>query len=210
LTVLPPNELTPGNYRKRIAELAKEHGWQRQEFGLAKLAERGAGAFLAVAQGSPTKDAAIVYLRCSHKHARRKVALVGKGICFDTGGHNLKPPGGMLGMHEDMNGSAVALGILYAATQLKLAVDIDCWRAVAQNHISPAAYKQNDVVTALNGTTIEIMHTDAEGRMVLADTLTLAAEKKPDLIVDFATLTGSMVTALGERYSGCYAAALRV
>jgi leucyl aminopeptidase len=130
---------------------------------------------------------------------------VGKGICFDTGGHNLKPARYMNGMHEDMNGSAVALGILMAATAAKLKVNIDCWLALAQNHISPRAYKQNDIVTALNGTTIEIAHTDAEGRMVLADTLTLAARAKPDVMVDFATLTGSMHVALGSRYSGIFA-----
>src|SRR5690606_3368468 len=79
---------------------------------------------------------------------------------------------------------------------------IDCWLPIAQNHISPTAYKQNDVVTALNGTTIEIVHTDAEGRMVLADTLTLASRAKPEFIMDFATLTGSMVAAVGTRYSG--------
>jgi leucyl aminopeptidase len=108
----------------------------------------------------------------------------------------------MHGMHEDMNGSAVALGILLAAKQAKLPVRIDCWLAIAQNHISPKAYKQNDVVTALNGTTIEIIHTDAEGRMVLADTLTLASRGKPDVMIDFATLTGSMAVALGNRMSG--------
>ena len=101
-----------------------------------------------------------------------------------------------------MNGSAVALGILYAATEARLPVKIDCWLAIAQNHIGPLAYKQNDVVKALNGTTIEIIHTDAEGRMVLSDTLTLASREKPELIMDFATLTGSMCTALGDRYSG--------
>ncbi|MDZ4212822.1 MAG: leucyl aminopeptidase family protein, partial [Methylotenera sp.] len=110
-------------------------------------------------------------------------------------------------MHEDMNGSAVALGILLAATKQQLPVKLDCWLAIAQNHISPLAYKQNDVVTALNGMTIEIVHTDAEGRMVLADTLTLASRpdikgKLPDAILDFATLTGSMMTALGDRMSG--------
>jgi leucyl aminopeptidase len=104
-----------------------------------------------------------------------------------------------------MNGSAVALGILLAATQARLPIAIDCWLAIAQNHISPRAYKQNDIVTALDGTTIEIVHTDAEGRMVLSDTLTLASREKPDLIIDFATLTGSMHTALGDRYSGIFA-----
>ena len=101
-----------------------------------------------------------------------------------------------------MNGSAVVLGTLLAATEAGLPVEIDAWLAIAQNHIGPRAYKQNDVITALNGTTIEIVHTDAEGRMVLADTLTLASRQKPDLMIDFATLTGSMVTAVGNRYSG--------
>ncbi|NQW06939.1 MAG: leucyl aminopeptidase family protein, partial [Candidatus Pelagibacter sp.] len=130
------------------------------------------------------------------------IALVGKGICFDTGGHNLKPAKYMSGMHEDMNGSAVALGILEAATLGKVPVNIDCWLAIAQNHIGPKAYKQNDVVKALNGMTIEIVHTDAEGRMVLADTLTLASRKTPMAIIDFATLTGCMAVAMGDRYSG--------
>jgi leucyl aminopeptidase len=202
LTVMPPNELTPGLYRKRIRELAKQNGWQLKEFDLKALRKMGAGAFVAVAQGSNEEDAAIVHLAYKHPKAKRTVALVGKGICFDTGGHNLKPARHMHGMHEDMNGSAVTLGILLAATQQTLPVNIDCWLAIAQNHISPKAYKQNDIVKALNGTTIEIMHTDAEGRMVLADTLTLASREKPDMLIDFATLTGSMAVALGSRYSG--------
>jgi leucyl aminopeptidase len=172
------------------------------------MRKMGAGAFCAVAQGSAERDmrdAAIVHLQYRHPQAKKTVALVGKGICFDTGGHNLKPARYMQGMHEDMNGSAVALGILLAATRAKLAVNIDCWMALAQNHLSPRAYKQNEVITALNGTTIEIVHTDAEGRMVLADTLTLAARGKPDVMIDFATLTGSMHVALGSRYSGIFA-----
>ena len=205
LTVLPPNELTPGAYRRRLRELARQSGWKYREYDMKRLRRMGAGAFVAVAQGSADDDAAIAHLSYRQPGARRTVALVGKGICFDTGGHNLKPARYMQGMHEDMNGSAVALGILLAATRAKLKVNLDCWMAIAQNHLGPRAYKQNDVVTALNGTTIEIVHTDAEGRMVLADTLTLAARARPDLIVDFATLTGSMHTALGDRYSGIFA-----
>jgi leucyl aminopeptidase len=201
-TVLPPNELTPGVYRKRIKALARTHGWKHEEFDLKALRKMGAGAFIAVAQGSPDEDAAIVHLSYRQTNAKRTVALVGKGICFDTGGHNLKPARHMHGMHEDMNGSAVALGILLSSTLEKLPVNIDCWLALAQNHISPTAYKQNDIIKALNGTTIEVTHTDAEGRMVLADTLTLASRRKPDLLIDFATLTGSMAVALGSRYSG--------
>ncbi len=205
LTILPPNELTPGMYRQRVRKLAKEQGWKHEEFDMKKLRALGAGAFVAVAQGSDPEDAAIVHLTYRHPKAKQTIALVGKGICFDTGGHNLKPSRYMHNMHEDMNGSAVSLGILLAATQQKLAVNIDCWLALAQNHISPKAYKQNDIVKALNGTHIEIIHTDAEGRMVLADTLTLASRAKPNLIIDFATLTGSMATALGARYSGVFA-----
>lgn len=205
LTVLAPNELTPGAYRQRLRTLARQQGWTREEFDFNRLRRMGAGAFCAVAQGSDERDAAIVRLRYRPRGAKKTVALVGKGICFDTGGHNLKPARYMQGMHEDMNGSAVALGILAAATAAKLKVNIDCWLALAQNHLSPRAYKQNDIVTALNGTTIEIVHTDAEGRMVLADTLTLAARAKPDVMVDFATLTGAMHVALGSRYSGIFA-----
>ncbi|OZA44838.1 MAG: peptidase M17 [Hydrogenophilales bacterium 17-61-76] len=215
LTVQGPDELTPGVYRKRIKALAKQYGWTVEEYSFDKLKKMGAGAFCAVAQGSPAQDAAIV--RISYKGPKGKgsgvrgqgsgktVAFVGKGICFDTGGHNLKPAKYMQGMHEDMNGSAVVLGILAAASKLKLPVALDGWVALAENHISAEAYRQNEVVKALNGTTIEIVHTDAEGRMVLADTLTLAARAKPQLIADFATLTGAMHYALGSRMSGVFA-----
>lgn len=202
LTMLPPNALTPSIYRDKLVGLAKTHGWKHEEYDMKKLEKMGAGAFVAVAQGSEPKDAAIVHLAYAPKQAKKHIALVGKGICFDTGGHNLKPARYMNGMHEDMNGSAVALGILLAASERQLPVRIDCWLAIAQNHIGPLAYKQNDVITALNGSTIEIVHTDAEGRMVLADTLTLASRAKPEFMMDFATLTGSMIGALGTRYSG--------
>jgi leucyl aminopeptidase len=205
LTMTAPNELTPGLYRQRVKKLATANKWKYEEFDMKKLRAMGAGAFVAVAQGSDPEDAAIVHLSYKHPKAKRTVALVGKGICFDTGGHNLKPSRYMHNMHEDMNGSAVSLGILLAASQQKLPVNIDCWLAIAQNHISPKAYKQNDIVKALNGTHIEIVHTDAEGRMVLSDTLTLASRAKPNLMIDFATLTGSMATALGARYSGVFA-----
>jgi leucyl aminopeptidase len=208
LTVLPPNELTPALYRKRIAALAKENGWQMKFHDIKALRRMKAGAFLAVAQGGAAQDDGIVHLHYTpptkSKSTKPALALVGKGICFDTGGHNLKPAKHMMGMHEDMAGSAVALGTLLALTQLKVNFQVDCWLAIAQNMISPTAYKQNDVVTALNGTTIEIVHTDAEGRMVLADTLALASKAKPGMIIDYATLTGTCVYALGTSYSGAF------
>jgi leucyl aminopeptidase len=209
LTALPPNELPPAAYRKRVRALAKQRGWDIEEYDFRRLKKMGAGAFCAVAQGSGHEDAAIVRLSHRPKGAKKTVALVGKGICFDTGGHNLKPAKYMAGMHEDMNGSAVALALLQAVQDLRLPLAVDCWLAIAENHLSPEAYTQGDIVTALDGTTIEIVHTDAEGRLVLADTLALAARQKgemrPDLVVDFATLTGSMHYALGSRYSGIFA-----
>lgn len=205
-TVMPPNELTPARYRERITELAEQHGWRMRFLDIKALKRKKAGAFLAVVQGSPVPDAGIVHLRYEPASLSPKpaLALVGKGICFDTGGTNLKPSKYMFGMHEDMEGSAVALGTLLALTELKANFPIDCWLALAQNHIGPNAYKPNDVVTASNGTSIEVVDTDAEGRMVLADTLALACQDKPGLIVDYATLTGSCIAALGTRYSGAF------
>lgn len=210
LTAAPANMLSPSIYRSRLADLARREGWKRQEFGIDRLERMRAGAFLAVAQGSDHRDAAIVRLtydgrrspRPGAKPLGRTVALVGKGICFDTGGHNLKKDTSMHEMHHDMSGSAVAVGTLLCVSRLRLPLRIDAWLAIAHNHLSPAAYTQNEVVTALDGTTIETTHTDAEGRMVLADTLALAAKEAPDEIIDFATLTGSMWMALGSRMSG--------
>ena len=145
----------------------------------AALKKKKAGAFLAVAQGSPKRDAGIVRLRYAPPKARGKtLCLIGKGICYDTGGTNLKPANYMFGMHEDMQGSAVALGALLALSQLDFGRPVECWLALAMNHIGPNAYKPNDVVTAADGSTIEVVHTDAEGRMILADTLALAARGK--------------------------------
>jgi leucyl aminopeptidase len=203
LTALPPNELTPASYRKQVEKLARAHGWKTQFLDQKKLRALGAGAFLAVAQGSPEPDAGILHLQYRPKQkTKAPIALVGKGICFDTGGTNLKPARHMHGMHEDMEGSAVALGTLLALTELKADIAVDCWLALAQNHIGPKAYRQNEVITAANGTTIEIVHTDAEGRMILADTLTLATRTKPGLVIDYATLTGACVAALSTRMSG--------
>ncbi len=216
LTALPPNQLTPAHYLERITELAKEHGWNIHLFDTKTLRRQGAGAFLAVAQGSADDDACIVQLCYSPKNrgvntkggsekaTKKRLALIGKGICYDTGGNNLKPAKSMFGMHEDMEGSAVALGTLLALTRLKADFSVHCWLALAQNHIGPKAYKQNDVVTASNGTTIEVVHTDAEGRMILADTLAMASAEHPSLIIDYATLTGACVYALGTRYSGAF------
>jgi leucyl aminopeptidase len=209
LTALPPNRLTATAYRAVVEELVEHHDWSARFLDVAALKNLGAGAFLAVAQGNAGKAAGGAgIMHVSYRPgggAHPDVALVGKGIIFDTGGTNLKAFKGMLDMHQDMNGSAVALGVLLAITRLKLPIAVDCWLAITENRLSAEAYKSRDVVTAANGTTIEVIHTDAEGRMVLADTLALASREQPKLIIDYATLTGACVHALTERYSGVFA-----
>ncbi len=204
-TALPPNLLTAKSYRAALQSLAKEHGLQYEFLGEAKLRELGAGAFLAVSQGNADRDAGIVHLAYRpRRRAGAQLALVGKGILFDTGGTNLKPFEGMLDMHTDMQGSAVALGTIIALAALAVPYGTDAWLAITENRMSATAYKPQDVVTASDGTTIQTIHTDAEGRMVLADTLAIASREKPALIIDFATLTGACVRALTDRYSGVF------
>ncbi len=208
LTQLPPNVLYPTTYRRALATLARRHGWRITVHDERALRRLGAGAFLAVARGSAGRDAALVHLQYRPKgpgaKGRAPVALVGKGLCFDTGGHDIKTARSMLNMHGDMAGSAVALATLRALTAIEYPHPVDAWLAIAENRIGPDAYTQQDVVTAADGTTIQVTHTDAEGRMVLADTLAIASRTKPACIVDFATLTGSCVTALTERMSGVF------
>jgi len=216
LTALPPNHLDARSYRRLAQQFARHLGLEFKFYGEAQLRRLGAGAFLAVSSGNAARDAGIAYLSYrprrgaaaaragSGRAVLADVSLVGKGICFDTGGTNLKPHKSMLEMHTDMEGSAVALGSLYALHHLRSPLAIDCWLAITENRIGPTAYKPQDVVRALNGTTIQVIHTDAEGRMVLADALSLAATKKPRAIIDYATLTGACVYALTERYSGAF------
>lgn len=206
LTALPANKLDAVSYVQLLKEMSAQHGWQFKKYGVRELEKMGAGAFLAVAQGNDNDSAAIVRLRYrpDSKTAKPVLALVGKGVIFDTGGTNLKPFTSMLDMHIDMGGSAVAVGSLLTIAKLGLPVPVDCWLAITENRTGPNAYKSQDVVTALNGKTIQSIHTDAEGRMVLADTLVLAGEDKPDLIIDYATLTGACMNAVTTRYSGVF------
>jgi leucyl aminopeptidase len=205
LTLVPPNLLDAAAYRRALEQIASSHGLTGEFYDEARLEKLGAGAFLAVAQGNADRDAGIMHLRYRPKGVDyASLALVGKGIVFDTGGNNLKPFRNMLDMHIDMQGSTVALGTLLALAKLGVPWGADAWLAITENRISATAYKPQDVVRALNGKTIQVIHTDAEGRMVLADTLALAADAKPKLIIDYATLTGTCVSALTENYSGVF------
>jgi len=203
-TALPPNVKTAENYRTAIAELAAARDIRYRFVGERELEKLGAGAFLAVARGNATRDAGIVHLSYRPRSRRPALTLVGKGVVFDTGGTNLKPFIHMLDMHTDMQGSAVALGALLALAELDAPYRVDAWLALTENRLAPNAYKSQDLVRAANGTTIQVVHTDAEGRMILADTLALAARDEPQLIIDYATLTGSCIHALTERYSGVF------
>lgn len=206
LTTLPPNILDAKGYTGFVNRLARKRGWSYKRFATKDLKSLGAGAFLAVAQGNENDSAGIVRLRYrpGAKNARADLSLVGKGIIFDTGGTNLKPFLPMLDMHGDMQGSAVALGTFLAISELELPIAADCWLAITENRTGPKAYKSQDVVTAANGKTIQTVHTDAEGRMALADTLVLASREKPRMIIDYATLTGTCVSAITTRYSGVF------
>jgi leucyl aminopeptidase len=220
LTTLPPNKLDARSYRRLIADIARTNSISMRFLDERALRRLGAGAFLAVAAANEEPGAGIVHLRYrptrgptrgpTHAPGRGKssrapdVALVGKGILFDTGGINLKPHKSMLDMHTDMSGSAVALATLVALAELKAPIAVDAWLAITENRIGPHGYKPQDIVRASNGVTIQVIHTDAEGRMALADTLALAGRTQPKLIMDYATLTGASVYALTERMSSVF------
>src|ERR1700727_1149236 len=205
LTALSPNTLDAAAYRRLLQQFARRLNLNFKFYGETQLKRLGCGAFLAVARGNAMRDAGIAMLSYRPRGAAAPaISLVGKGICFDTGGTNLKAHKSMLDMHTDMEGSAVALGSLYALKMLRSPLSVDCWLAITENRIGPFAYKPQDVVRAANGTTIQVIHTDAEGRMVLADALCLAAARKPRAIIDYATLTGAGVYPLNERLSGVF------
>jgi leucyl aminopeptidase len=207
LTALPPNILNASGYRRAITQLAREHALSLRWLDERALKRLGANAFLAVAAANQEAGAGIAHLSYRPTRARvasPAVALVGKGILFDTGGVNLKTHRSMLDMHTDMSGSAVALATLVALAELRAPFAADAWLAITENRIGPQAYKPQDVIRAANGVTIQVIHSDAEGRMVLADTLALAARTRPRFMIDFATLTGACVYALTERMSGIF------
>lgn len=194
---------------KTIAEKAREISKQSPQISVRILnkeqaKKEGFTAFLAVAQGSDQEPYVIHLKYVPKKGAQKKVVLVGKGITFDSGGLSIKPADGMKNMKDDMAGAATVLGIFSVLPKLNYNIELHGVIAACENMPSGKAYRPGDVVTAKNGKTIEILNTDAEGRVTLADTLSYAVEQKPDVIVDFATLTGACVVALGETNAGLW------
>lgn len=203
LATLPPNQLDTKAYGAEIRKLAKRNHFKLKFYSNTQLKKIGAGAFTAVDRGNPHSNGGIYELSYTPKNSfnKKPLTLVGKGICFDTGGYDVKTAKNMVNQKGDMSGSAIALSALIAVSRLGWPIKMKAYLVLSENLISPTAYKADEVIQALNGMAIEVNNSDAEGRMVLADTLTLASRDKPEMIIDFATLTGAAIQAIGNSFS---------
>ena len=201
LGMLPGNVCTPDYLAETARDIAKRHGMQVTILGRSDMEREGMGSFLAVAQGTP-EDPKLIVLEYRNGGEKAPVALVGKGLCFDSGGISIKPAQGMEWMKFDMCGAAGVLGAMEAIGRLKLPVNVVGLVGSTTNMPSGTAFKPGDVVRASNGKFIEIINTDAEGRLVLADVLAYAKRYNPAAVIDAATLTGACVIALGHSATG--------
>ncbi len=200
----PPNALYPETFADAARALAKDARLDVEVLDEKALARGGYGGLMGVGGGSQ-RPPRLVRIAYSPRGATTHLALVGKGITFDTGGLNLKPAEGMITMKCDMAGAAAVIAAVRAIADLKLKVKVTAYAAMAENMPSGTAYRPSDVLTMYGGKTVENVNSDAEGRLVMADAIVRAGEDNPDLIVDIATLTGACVVALGERVSGLMA-----
>ena len=200
----PPNDLDPKAFAAEAQAAAKEFGLKVEVLDEKALKKGGYGGLLGVGQGSEAPPR-LVRIAYTHAKATKTLALVGKGITYDSGGISLKPAGHNETMKCDMSGAAAVFAAVVAAARLGLEVNVTGWLALAENMPSGSATRPGDVLTMYSGKTVEVLNTDAEGRLVLADALTRASEETPDAIVDVATLTGAMVLALGNRTFGIMA-----
>jgi leucyl aminopeptidase len=202
----PGNHCTPTYLAEQARKLGKEHGLKVEVLDRKACEKLGMGSFLSVAQGSEEPPRFIVARWMGAGKTDAPVVLVGKGITFDTGGISIKPAAAMDEMKFDMGGAASVLGTLRAVAQLKAKVNLVGIIPTCENMPSGRAIKPGDVVTSMSGQTIEILNTDAEGRLILCDALTYAERFKPAVVVDSATLTGACVVALGHHRSGLFSA----
>ena len=197
----PPSDLYPETFADAVLDYAKDLPVEVEVLADDELLAGDFGGILGVGQGS-SRGPRLVKISYSPSTARQHLALVGKGITFDTGGLSLKPPASMVGMKYDMTGAATVMAVVFAAARLGLDIRVTAWLCLAENMPSGSAVRPNDVLRIRGGTTVEVLNTDAEGRLVMADGLVAASEEFPDAIVDVATLTGAQRVALGDRYSG--------
>jgi leucyl aminopeptidase len=205
---LPPADFTPPTFAEAVsdavAEATKGRGAPKVDVKVLdekRLVELGCGGILGVGAGSDA-ESRLVEISYAPRGAKSHLALVGKGITFDSGGLTIKPAQGMQEMKSDMAGAAAVVQATLAIAALKLPVKVTTLVPMAENMVSGSAIRPGDVLTMYGGTTVEVLNTDAEGRLILADALVMATERKPDVVVDVATLTGAMVLALGDRVGG--------
>lgn len=201
LVNMPPLDLYPETFAAAAKELAADAPVTVTVFGDKELAEGKFGGIIGVGQGS-TRSPRLVKVEYAPQGAAKHIAMVGKGITFDSGGLSIKPGASMVGMKYDMTGAATVLAVALAAAKLSLGVRVTAWLCIAENMPSGSAIRPNDVLTIRGGKTVEVLNTDAEGRLVLADGLVAASEEQPDALIDVATLTGAARVALGDRYVG--------
>ncbi len=201
---LPPNICTPTYLGEQAKKLAKQYGFKVEVLDKAEIVKLGMGSFLGVAQGSVEPPRLIVLQHLKGKKSQKPVALVGKGITFDTGGISLKPGADMDEMKYDMCGAASVLGTFKAIGEMGLAINAVGIIPTCENMPDAGAIKPGDILTSMSGQTIEILNTDAEGRLILCDALTYAERFEPSAVVDIATLTGACVIALGHHPSGLF------
>jgi len=202
---LPPNVCTPSYLGEQAQELGKQHGLRVEVLEQKEIEKLGMGSFLAVARGSRQPPRFIVMEYRGGKSDDPPVALVGKGITFDTGGISIKPSAEMDEMKFDMCGAASVLGTMKAVSAMKLPINVVGVIPATENMPGGNAIKPGDIVTTMSGQTVEILNTDAEGRLILCDALTYVEKYKPAAVIDIATLTGAMVIALGHVATGMFA-----
>ncbi len=201
---LPPNICTPTYLGEQAKKIAKQYGFKVEVLEKAEIQKFGMGSFLGVAQGSVEPPRLIVLQHLKGKKSQKPVVLVGKGITFDTGGISLKPGADMDEMKYDMCGAASVLGTFKAIGELGLAINAVGIIPTCENMPDAGAIKPGDILTSMSGQTIEVLNTDAEGRLILCDALTYAERFEPSAVVDIATLTGACVIALGHHPSGLF------
>jgi leucyl aminopeptidase len=201
----PPNVLSPVEFARRVKANLVKAGVKVDVLGEAEMKKLGMGALLGVGQGSERESQLVVMQWNGGRKKDEPVALVGKGVCFDSGGLSLKTGAGMMGMKGDMGGAAAVTGTMLALASRKAGVNAVGVIGLVENMPSGTAQRPDDVVKSMSGQTIEVLNTDAEGRLVLADALTYVQQKfKPKFVIDLATLTGAILVALGHEHAGLF------
>lgn len=200
----PGGDMTPSAFAERARQAAEVAGLDIEVLDRGDLVERRLGGILGVARGSQQEPCLVKLTHRPDGKAKGRVALVGKGVTFDAGGLSIKSAKGMETMKGDMAGAATVLGAMTLVPARAAKVEVTAWLPLTDNMLGPDATRPGDVLRIRNDKTVEVLNTDAEGRLILADALSLAAEDEPDAVIDLATLTGAIMSALGDRTAGLF------